>query len=83
MTRAGTTAGEHQQSSADGGGQAIFEEHEGRLLLVLSHARVTRVWCAPQCGLDESRDEADDDALVITLVIMDIYGECLNELSFI
>ena len=42
MTRAGTTAGEHQQSSADGGGQAIFEEHEGRLLL-LSHARVTRV----------------------------------------
>lgn len=50
--------------------EAIFEEHEGRLLL-LSHARVTRVWCAPQCGLDESRDEADDDALVI----MDIYGE--------
>ena len=69
MTRAGTTAGEHQQSSADGGGQAIFEEHEGRLLLLLSHARVTRVWCAPQCGLDESRDEADDDALVI----MDIW----------
>jgi hypothetical protein len=73
MTRAGTTAGEHQGSTSRAAltaAEAIFEEHEGRLLL-LSQARVTRVWCAPQCGLDESRDEADDDALVI----MDIYGE--------
>ena len=74
MTRAGTTAGEHQGSTSRAAltaAEAIFEEHEGARLLLLSHARVTRVWCAPQCGLDESRDEADDDALVI----MDIYGE--------
>jgi hypothetical protein len=76
MTRAGTTAGEHQGSTSraaltrDGGGGHL-RRARGAPVLLLSHARVTRVWCAPQCGLDESRDEADDDALVI----MDIYGE--------